>query len=411
MTYTKQTWSDGDTTKPVSAARMQHIEDGLDAVANGGSIASVGGYAVPGFGELPSNTLALRTFRAALARRAFAPCNVLVIGTSLSEGAYLASASPAGTYVNRWQDVLRDTLRTRYPVSGLAGGYGFLPPQWGVSQVTPAPATLTGGSTNFGYGIGRRATTLAASAGNKCVWTKPCTGVDLFWVGSPSAGHFTWKVDAGATTDVDTFKSAVTDGNVTQIRSLDGSSHAITFAWASGGPVIPAGAMFYNGDESKGIRFWDGSHSSQSSAYWVDPPNEGWWANIPLISPDLVIYEGWVNDAYQGLSGAATSANIKALIAEIKTACSPKVPSFVLASTYPRGDLANGTYAANYNAARAVAVDDPANVCFFDFAARSYTSEADTASDALGILYSDHIHFNVEGQQMFADALLSFIAP
>ena len=38
MAYSKQTWTDGDTTKPVSAARMQHIEDGLDAVANGGSM-------------------------------------------------------------------------------------------------------------------------------------------------------------------------------------------------------------------------------------------------------------------------------------------------------------------------------------------------------------------------------------
>lgn len=39
MSYSKQTWTDGDATKPVSAARMQHIEDGLDAVANGSQTA------------------------------------------------------------------------------------------------------------------------------------------------------------------------------------------------------------------------------------------------------------------------------------------------------------------------------------------------------------------------------------
>lgn len=31
MAYTKQTWADDDPTKPLSAARMAHIEDGIEA--------------------------------------------------------------------------------------------------------------------------------------------------------------------------------------------------------------------------------------------------------------------------------------------------------------------------------------------------------------------------------------------
>lgn len=41
MTYTKQQWQNGITSAPygpINAARLQHIEDGLEAVANGGSI-------------------------------------------------------------------------------------------------------------------------------------------------------------------------------------------------------------------------------------------------------------------------------------------------------------------------------------------------------------------------------------
>lgn len=30
MPYSKQTWADNDTTKPVSANRMNHIEDGVE---------------------------------------------------------------------------------------------------------------------------------------------------------------------------------------------------------------------------------------------------------------------------------------------------------------------------------------------------------------------------------------------
>lgn len=37
MSYTAQTWADNDATKPVSAARMNYIEAGIAAVANGGS--------------------------------------------------------------------------------------------------------------------------------------------------------------------------------------------------------------------------------------------------------------------------------------------------------------------------------------------------------------------------------------
>lgn len=42
MAYSVQTWADNDPRYPVSAARMQHIESGIDAVANGGSLTYVG---------------------------------------------------------------------------------------------------------------------------------------------------------------------------------------------------------------------------------------------------------------------------------------------------------------------------------------------------------------------------------
>lgn len=41
MAYTKQDWVNGDATKPVSATRLNHIEDGIEAaheLAEGGSV-------------------------------------------------------------------------------------------------------------------------------------------------------------------------------------------------------------------------------------------------------------------------------------------------------------------------------------------------------------------------------------
>lgn len=44
MAYTKQQWQNGNTSAPygpINGARLQHIEDGLDAVANGGALPAV----------------------------------------------------------------------------------------------------------------------------------------------------------------------------------------------------------------------------------------------------------------------------------------------------------------------------------------------------------------------------------
>ena len=35
MAYEKQTWVDGDKTKPLSAARLNHIEDGIASIPAG----------------------------------------------------------------------------------------------------------------------------------------------------------------------------------------------------------------------------------------------------------------------------------------------------------------------------------------------------------------------------------------
>ena len=48
MTYTKQQWQDGSTSSPygpISAARLQHIETGLDTITNGGSQSNVAAVA------------------------------------------------------------------------------------------------------------------------------------------------------------------------------------------------------------------------------------------------------------------------------------------------------------------------------------------------------------------------------
>lgn len=55
MSYVKQVWADNDPAKPVSAARMNYIETGLDAVANGGSVPLVTSTLTRnGFGEIAS---------------------------------------------------------------------------------------------------------------------------------------------------------------------------------------------------------------------------------------------------------------------------------------------------------------------------------------------------------------------
>jgi lysophospholipase L1-like esterase len=270
---------------------------------------------------------------------------------------------------------------------------------------------------NSGVGLGRKSWT-GTAAGNKRVLTFTGTGVDIFYAKFNAGGTGYYKIDGGASTTFSTLNSSggfgtynTLDGQRIQVRGLTAGSHTVEVGWSSGGTVFVNGFMIYNGDESKGIRVWNGSKSSQQSSYFVDTANPAWTDNVATVQPSLIIFGTLCNDWYYGMPSATSKTNLQTLIANIKAKCTT-TPSFIFNLEFQR-DITSGSTVepwANYvKVAYDIAAADPNNVAVFDMGKRAFGPGPFTAGTAL--VDPDKIHPNDAGMQAWADALAGFLLP
>lgn len=360
-----------------------------------------------GYDERLQRAAALRSFHVALAnaKAGLGPCDICTIGTSITEG-----RGPTAV-TGRWLDRLRDMLRTGFQPSGVAGGYGFIPPAWGNVAITPASMTVAGSPVYSGfYGPGIRAAHMTTSA-MKATFTFTGTGFDILWSGGTGAGVGYYKVDGGSAVTFSTVLGANSDGNKTSVTGLAVASHTVEVGWSSGGYFIFDGAMLYNGDELVGIRVWDGGHSGYTSNQFINGNGIYWQKNLTLIQPALVLIELGANDPPGSVSVATFKANLLALIASVKANVTrAQGVSIVLTSVWERGDFTAGTWGPYYDAIRAVVAADP-TVTHFDMSARTYPTNTLASANALGILVSDKVHPSDLGSQLWANALYEFLRP
>jgi lysophospholipase L1-like esterase len=244
-----------------------------------------------------------------------------------------------------------------------------------------------------------------ASAGTASI-TFTGTRADILWYGDTTTGTFSWTVDGGAATNVNTTLGVPADGNVTTIGGLAPGSHTVVISWVSG-TVYFGGAMIYNGDENAGIRMWDGGHSGYVSSSFIDAANPRWIDNLKTIKPRLVIIGLGTNDA-GGTPVPTFISNMQTLVANVRAVMPAAGTSIVLTAAYPRGDAAVATWTPYYNAVRQIVAADP-TLLLFDAQARFGTT--DVAANTWGQMNADLIHPSDLGHQLYADALLSVIAP
>lgn len=357
-----------------------------------------------------ARSLSLRNWFAALANRKYAPANVAVVGGSSSEGV------GATAFGRHYFDQLRDRIRAQFPVTGVTGGQNYYP-AWGSPNTgaTPAyawPVVQAGSPSNSNTtGFGLKSTALA-SAGQTLTLTFTGTRVDV-WVGQyGGSGTISVQVDGGTATQYPT-----TGTNLNQIitnASLTPGSHTAVVAYVSGSPVYVRGFVTFNGDETSGIRFYNGAQASKAFADFDNAGNAPkWLGGITTIQPHLVILQSW-NDYLQNVTAATAKTTLQSVISRIRGACSTN-PSFVIQSG-PRVD--SGTYTdswENYQAmfAQIAAADTggpggTSGVALFDASLRWASPVTD---NTLGIYNTDLLHLTDLGHSMWADALARFISP
>lgn len=337
----------------------------------------------------------LAAWQAALTTRATTPAVWLALGDSITEG------QGATTRANRWIDKTRDSLRTSLAI---AGGVGYLP-GWYATYGPDSPwepySSRSGSVTNIDWGadLGERAVQLAT--GGSQTYTVTGTHADLWWMSN--GGTFTWAVDGGTATAVNTAGTYSGD-NRTRISLGTSGSHTVTIT-ATTGPVYFAGVTVFDGDRDTGLHLYDASHTAWTSSQFVDDP-PGQLQEIPKIAAtagvDLVTVALGANDWSTSATAATLKTNVQTLIAAMRV----RIPtaSFVVAVMYERGDLPAGGWDPYRSALLAIATDDPTIgvLDFYDDMGRATTS---------GLWVSDAIHPSDAGHASMANLAAAYLAP
>ena len=233
-----------------------------------------------------------------------------------------------------------------------------------------------------------------------------------------AAGHFTYQIDAGATTDVNCQLSTASDFIEIVITIPDTGAHTVTVAWVSGS-VIFDGFMHYNQDSTAGgIRLWEGGHGGgDCSTFMGDATHTLLLGNqATRIQADVVVVELFAND-FTGttpVSAATASTRLDTIISTVR-ANTTIAPSIVL---IPVWELHNANtpldlWSTFVNVLYAKA-DADAAICVLDFQQRVKTAlgSSDTGqgilSNAEGTWPS---HPNDQGAAYLAEVLARFLSP
>ena len=358
--------------------------------------------------EARKRARALRRFWLKLGGRASAPCNIVAVGDSITEG-----YPPSGVRTNLlteecWRALLVSKLRSAFPTSGAAGTGGYYAALHNNVEPNDYPVTRNGVLSQNASGFGLRNVFLRA-AGNYVEFTCPAntTSVDVIWHRTPSASNFSWQINGGAATNV-TASGTDTDGMVTNITGVV-AGDKIRVNYVSGAGALINGFFAYGGDEAKGIRMWDSGRATVTCSTLVASSTSVWFQNFNVVQPDLVMILIGANDASKtnGLrTSAQFAADLQTLITNIKAQCTV-APSIMLMTQWQVSTPVEPW--ENYvNVIKAAAAADD-DIMFFDM--RNIIWKRPFGSDTAGGMLVDYIHPGREASEILADGLLNVIRP
>lgn len=358
-----------------------------------------------GLEALMSKTAApLGVFHNDLSGRHFSSCRILVVGDSNGEG--------AGATVdirNRWIDRLQALLRAKFPTDGNPGATLSYVPAYNVVNMPSDMAVRSAGvTTGTSFGFGAKHAQLTAT-GHTVTFTVTGTSAKVVYPKSSTGGSFTWQVDGGTVSSpIAQTNGSLQDGFTTDITLGASGSHTVVIAWASGSSVYVDGLLVYNGDETKGIRVIDGSHSGWGAQNYQLNGIQFYQGSLTtMLAPALVIIALGINDfAFGSLSIANYKIHMQANIDRYRGAIPTKPPSILLLAAHRRSPVtAVATWAEYVQAMKELAQAND-GVAFLDLSTRLPQVSGDTRG-----LYADEVHLSNKGHSAVADYVAGFISP
>jgi len=268
---------------------------------------------------------ALHAFRRRLSRRYFEPVNILCVGTSTTFGTG-ASQVESG-FVPR----LGQALRQRY---GFTGGCHYLPTHSGWTRNAAGNSDL-----DFGQG------SMTLTTGSYLERAMTCTGFRVLFKRGTAAGAFSVSIDGGTaqTISVQAGVSVTFDG-VWDSAPLTRGQHTIRITGTTGTAEI-GGVYAFDGDESFGIRTWNGGRPGVTTAVWaptaIGAPSH--WVRAGSLDPALLVMTVSTNDFNTQVDPAVFKANVKSSIEYFRLACR-KSPSVLLVHPFLRPGAGSPPY-------------------------------------------------------------------
>lgn len=253
----------------------------------------------------------LATWSNAAANARITRANVLVVGDSISEGAW------ADTYFEGWTHVLGKYLQTG--LLGSAGGEGYIPAirgfngeargatlaQNGDRWLRTGSPTVDRSETNIG-GLGRRSIDLSTTQTVSRTFYGDRVGLMFTgWIGGSQAKI---TVDGTVYTFVTDPGTGTVSGRMWTSPALTRGNHTVTVTSNGPGLITFDGGVFWDGDYTKGVTVWDGSHSSFRTDHFDghDTASARWAGALWNVNPHLVIIALGTNDEHQAESGSYT---------------------------------------------------------------------------------------------------------
>jgi lysophospholipase L1-like esterase len=343
----------------------------------------------------------LRRYFTEVGNRSGGPLDVLFLGDSITEGARTESTGVG----NRFSDVLVSALRARFQPSGVVGGYYI--PAWAMyATLLPTTWAFTGTTTNnSAEGLGYYNTVLSSAATATLTFTG--TGVRVFYSALAGASTATVTIDGGAVASINAATGAPNYGAYVDYTGLSAGPHTLVITNGTGSLSLQ-GAYYFHGDETSGVRMWNGGHSGFGVGNF---PN----FTSASINPHLAVIAFGTNDYRLAYDDPATvQSKLIQLIQGIQAATSPK-PSVVLMAM-PESTLgASVTPLASWPlyVAAISAAATATGALFVDL--EPLFADSGIPDPAIGAIYTDagpaYVHPTNAGHKLIGDFLAELLVP
>lgn len=341
-------------------------------------------------------------FQAALANRAAAPADILVIADSIGEGIGMNTANLS----QRWINQALNSLRNLYPIDG-AGGFGY-EAAWTSYGGSATPVT-SGTTTQANNGLGHRS--LMLGAGATVTFSRTCTKFSLAFKRT-GTDAVTVSVDGSPTT----VAAGPTGDWVYTSGTLNRGPHTIVVTQTAGAPEVE-GCFYFDDDTASGIRLWDCTKAGTAAGSWTTAGggSQAWLSAATALglTPSLVILALGTNDAATGaanISAATYQTNMASLISVVRGKWA-NVPILLVGSyqSPTRQDAALVEPWKHYGDALETLALADSRIAFLDLMA-TFGNIASSAANVDGLLNSASLtHPSDLGHRFYAQLVVDFL--